>query len=93
MAKTAIPARVLYRNPGSHRLHPTLSLCTAHHPPFRSVMGRRKIVIAEIQDARNKSVTFLKRKNGMMKKAFELGVLCNAEVAVIVFTDTGKLFE
>jgi len=56
-------------------------------------MGRRKISIAPISDDRNRSVTFLKRKNGLFKKAFELGILCSADVAVIVFSNQGKLFE
>ena len=34
-----------------------------------------------------------KRKNGLFKKAYELGVLCSAEVAVIVFAQTGKVYE
>jgi hypothetical protein len=36
---------------------------------------------------------FLKRKNGLFKKAYELGVLCSADVAIIVFNANGKLFE
>lgn len=56
-------------------------------------MGRRKISIAPISDDRNRSVTFLKRKNGLFKKAYELGILCSADVAVVVFNNTGKLFE
>ena len=38
-------------------------------------------------------MTFLKRKNGLFKKAFELAVLCRAEVAVIVFAGNKKLYE
>ena len=56
-------------------------------------MGRRKISIAPITDDRNRQVTFLKRKNGLFKKAYELGVLCSADVAVVVFNANGKLFE
>jgi len=56
-------------------------------------MGRRKISIAPISDDRNRQVTFLKRKNGLFKKAYELGVLCSADVAVVVFNANGKLFE
>ncbi|KAF9779244.1 hypothetical protein BJ322DRAFT_992607, partial [Thelephora terrestris] len=48
-------------------------------------MGRRKIEIQPITHERNRSVTFLKRKNGLFKKAYELGVLCSVDVAVIVF--------
>lgn len=61
--------------------------------PHSEPMGRRKIEIAPILDDRNRSVTFLKRKNGLMKKAYELGVLCGAEVAVIVFAGNGRLYE
>lgn len=62
-------------------------------PPSSLTMGRRKISIAPISDDRNRSVTFLKRKNGLFKKAYELGILCSADVAVIVFNGPGKLFE
>ncbi|KAJ7132821.1 hypothetical protein C8R43DRAFT_1023519 [Mycena crocata] len=48
-------------------------------------MGRRKIEIQPITHERNRSVTFLKRKNGLFKKAYELGVLTSVDVAVIIF--------
>ena len=38
----------------------------------------------------NPQVTFTKRKNGLMKKAMELSVLCGAEIALIVFNTNGK---
>ncbi|KAL5492719.1 hypothetical protein ACEPAI_4166 [Sanghuangporus weigelae] len=50
-------------------------------------MGRRKIEITPITHERNRSVTFLKRKNGLFKKAYELGVLCSVDVAVIIFEE------
>lgn len=50
-------------------------------------MGRRKIRIEPIKDDRNRQVTFLKRKQGLMKKAYELSVLCNCEVALIIFNN------
>ncbi|KAI9318095.1 hypothetical protein BX666DRAFT_1830261, partial [Dichotomocladium elegans] len=56
-------------------------------------MGRKKIKIQPIQDDRNRQVTFLKRKYGLMKKAYELSVLCNCEVALIIFNAHGKLVQ
>jgi hypothetical protein len=54
-------------------------------------MGRRKIEIARIENDRHRQVTFAKRKLGVMKKATELSILCNANVAVIVFSPTNKM--
>lgn len=48
-------------------------------------MGRKKIVIKPITDERNKQVTLNKRKLGLMKKAYELSVLCGCEIALIIF--------
>ncbi|TPR08624.1 Replication factor C subunit 4 [Aspergillus niger] len=56
-------------------------------------MGRRKIEIKAIKDDRNRSVTFLKRKGGLFKKAHELAVLCSVDVAVIIFGHNKKLYE
>ncbi|KAI8084986.1 uncharacterized protein BX664DRAFT_338272 [Halteromyces radiatus] len=56
-------------------------------------MGRRKIKIQPIEDERNKQVTFLKRKHGLMKKAYELSVLCNCEVALMIFNSNNKLVQ
>lgn len=46
-----------------------------------------------IENATSRQVTFSKRRNGLLKKAFELSVLCDAEVALIVFSTRGKLYE
>ncbi|KAJ2905723.1 Transcription factor RLM1 [Zalerion maritima] len=56
-------------------------------------MGRRKIEIKAIKDDRNRSVTFLKRKGGLFKKAHELSVLCSVDVAVVIFGSNKKLYE
>lgn len=37
--------------------------------------------------------TFLKRKGGLFKKAHELSVLCNVDVAVVIFGTNRKLYE
>ncbi|KAI3445074.1 hypothetical protein Pfo_001739 [Paulownia fortunei] len=56
-------------------------------------MGRGKIEIKQIENANSRQVTFSKRRAGLFKKARELAILCEAEVAVIIFSSTGKMFE
>lgn len=54
-------------------------------------MGRRKREIKKIENATSRQVTFSKRRNGLIKKAHELSVLCDTDVAVIVFSPAGKV--
>ncbi|XP_011091774.1 agamous-like MADS-box protein AGL15 [Sesamum indicum] len=56
-------------------------------------MGRGKIEIKKIENANSRQVTFSKRRAGLFKKAYELSVLCEADVAVIIFSNTGKVFD
>ncbi|KAL2522603.1 Agamous-like MADS-box protein AGL21 [Forsythia ovata] len=56
-------------------------------------MGRGKIVIQRIDNSTSRQVTFSKRRNGLLKKAKELAILCDAEVGLIIFSSTGKLYE
>ncbi|XP_052205630.1 MADS-box transcription factor 23-like isoform X5 [Diospyros lotus] len=56
-------------------------------------MGRGKIVIRRIDNTTSRQVTFSKRRNGLLKKAKELAILCDAEVGLIIFSSTGKLYE
>ncbi|KAE9591823.1 putative transcription factor MADS-MIKC family [Lupinus albus] len=56
-------------------------------------MGRGKIAIRRIENITNRQVTFSKRRNGLLKKAKELSILCDAEVGLIVFSSTGKLYD
>lgn len=56
-------------------------------------MGRGKIEIKRIENATNRQVTYSKRRSGIMKKARELTVLCDAQVAIIMFSSTGKYHE
>nr|XP_004252597.1 MADS-box protein SOC1-like [Solanum lycopersicum]XP_010314481.1 MADS-box protein SOC1-like [Solanum lycopersicum]XP_010314482.1 MADS-box protein SOC1-like [Solanum lycopersicum] len=46
-----------------------------------------------IENTTSRQVTFSKRRGGLLKKAFELSVLCDAEVSLIIFSQKGKLFE
>ncbi|CAH2057836.1 unnamed protein product, partial [Thlaspi arvense] len=56
-------------------------------------MGRGRVEMKRIENKINRQVTFSKRRNGLLKKAYELSVLCDAEVALIVFSSRGKLYE
>lgn len=56
-------------------------------------MGRGRVQLKRIENKINRQVTFSKRRAGLLKKAHEISVLCDAEVAVIIFSHKGKLFE
>ncbi|XP_061364941.1 truncated transcription factor CAULIFLOWER A-like isoform X1 [Gastrolobium bilobum] len=56
-------------------------------------MGRGKVQLKRIENKINRQVTFSKRRSGLLKKAHEISVLCDSEVALIVFSSKGKLFE
>ncbi|XP_010271509.1 PREDICTED: floral homeotic protein DEFICIENS-like isoform X1 [Nelumbo nucifera] len=56
-------------------------------------MGRGKIEIKRIENSTNRQVTYSKRRGGIVKKARELTVLCDAEVSLIMFSSTGKFSE
>ncbi|KAL0733669.1 hypothetical protein Bca4012_009879 [Brassica carinata] len=56
-------------------------------------MGRGKIVIQRIDDSTSRQVTFSKRRKGLIKKAKELAILCDAEVGLIIFSNTNKLYD
>ncbi|KAL5202851.1 hypothetical protein ABZP36_013803 [Zizania latifolia] len=56
-------------------------------------MGRGKIEIKRIENSTNRQVTFSKRRAGILKKAREIGVLCDAQVGVVIFSSAGKLYD
>ncbi|KAK4379334.1 hypothetical protein RND71_001196 [Anisodus tanguticus] len=56
-------------------------------------MVRGKTQMRLIENATSRQVTFSKRRNGLLKKAFELSVLCDAEVGLVIFSPRGKLYE
>ncbi|XP_044367623.1 MADS-box transcription factor 50-like [Triticum aestivum] len=56
-------------------------------------MARGKTRVKLIEDRTSRQVAFSKRRRGLCKKAFELSVLCDAEVALIVFSPTGRLYK
>ncbi|KAK1410226.1 hypothetical protein QVD17_36761 [Tagetes erecta] len=56
-------------------------------------MGRGRVQLKRIENKISRQVTFSKRRTGLLKKAHEISVLCDADVALIVFSTKGKLFE
>ncbi|KAJ0235424.1 hypothetical protein HA466_0266050 [Hirschfeldia incana] len=56
-------------------------------------MRRGRVELKRIENKINRQVTFAKRKKGLLKKATELSVLCDAEVALIIFSNRGKQYE
>ncbi|XP_052174767.1 truncated transcription factor CAULIFLOWER D-like [Diospyros lotus] len=56
-------------------------------------MGRGKVELKRIENPSSRQVTFSKRRNGLMKKAFELSILCDAEIALLIFSPSGKAYQ
>uniref|UniRef100_A0A453GD06 MADS-box domain-containing protein n=1 Tax=Aegilops tauschii subsp. strangulata TaxID=200361 RepID=A0A453GD06_AEGTS len=57
-------------------------------------MARRgRVELRRIEDRTSRQVRFSKRRAGLFKKAFELAVLCDAEVSLLVFSPAGRLYE
>ncbi|CAN4115582.1 unnamed protein product [Withania somnifera] len=56
-------------------------------------MGRRKVEIKRIQDNNCRQVAFCKRRKGLLKKAKELSILCDVDIAVIIISNLGRLHE
>ncbi|QSL64411.1 hypothetical protein MERGE_001712 [Pneumocystis wakefieldiae] len=53
-------------------------------------MGKKKIQIKKIMDPKTQITTFSRRRNGLLKKAHELSVLCGVEVAILIFDEKNK---
>jgi hypothetical protein len=49
--------------------------------------------IRPIPEGRKRQVTFMKRKSGLLKKAMELSILCQCDMAVVIFNHNGKLYD
>ncbi|KAL0461220.1 UNVERIFIED_CONTAM: Agamous-like MADS-box protein [Sesamum latifolium] len=54
-------------------------------------MGRSKLPIKKIENTTNRQVTFSKRRYGLIKKAYEIAVLCDIDLALIMFSPSGRL--
>ncbi|XP_044510832.1 agamous-like MADS-box protein AGL11 isoform X1 [Mangifera indica] len=56
-------------------------------------MGKGKKEIKKIENSTSWQVTFCKRRKGLLKKAYELSILCEAEIGLVVFSTRGRLYE
>ncbi|GKB08487.1 transcription factor, MADS-box [Tanacetum coccineum] len=50
-------------------------------------MGRVKVSMELINDSKKRKITFLRRKEGLIKKARELSTLCDVNVSMIICSD------
>ncbi|KAJ0037586.1 hypothetical protein Pint_23466 [Pistacia integerrima] len=85
----------MYVHASSDRHHIWENYITKPERSFAIIinMGRGRVQLKRIENKINRQVTFSKRRGGLLKKAHEISVLCDAEVALIVFSHKGKLFE
>ena len=77
---------------------PSLQLKSARPIKTVGAVSEKKLVRGKVQMRRienpvHRRVTFSKRREGLLKKARELSVLCGADVGVIIFSSTGKVHE
>nr|QFF92676.1 MADS19 [Citrus x clementina] len=56
-------------------------------------MGRKKLQLQRIENKSRCQVTFSKRRSGLIKKARELSVLCDVDLALVIFSSRGRLYE
>ncbi|CAJ2668568.1 unnamed protein product [Trifolium pratense] len=56
-------------------------------------MGRGKFELKRIENSSNRQVTYSKRKNGILKKAKEISILCDSQVSLILSGESGKIHE
>lgn len=78
----------------SRSLPPSWVSSTANMPKKKPKgTGRKKIEIKKIEDNSSRKVAFSKRRKGLFKKASELCRLCDAEIAIIVFSPKGRLYS
>ncbi|KAJ4974244.1 hypothetical protein NE237_007418 [Protea cynaroides] len=53
-------------------------------------MGRVKLKIKRLENTSGRQVTYSKRRSGILKKARELSILCDIDIALLMFSPTGK---
>ncbi|CAJ1939810.1 unnamed protein product [Sphenostylis stenocarpa] len=58
--------------------------------PDKLTMGRVKLKIKRLENMNGRQATYAKRKNGIMKKAAELSILCDIDIILLMFAPNGK---
>lgn len=53
-------------------------------------MGRAKIEIKKLNNSNGRQATYSKRKQGILKKAHELSILCDIDLILLMFSPSGK---
>ncbi|XP_028221501.1 agamous-like MADS-box protein AGL30 [Glycine soja] len=53
-------------------------------------MGRVKLKIKRLENTNGRQATYAKRRNGIMKKAAELSILCDIDIILLMFAPNGK---
>lgn len=59
---------------------------------MKKSLGRQKIEIKKLEVKSRQQVTFSKRRAGLFNKAAELSILCGAEIGILVFSSSGKIY-
>lgn len=54
--------------------------------------GKKKLSMEYIEQKSRRSVTFSKRKKGIMKKAFELNLLTGSQILLLVASESGHVY-
>ena len=54
---------------------------------------RGRVELRRIEDRTSRQVRFSKRRSGLFKKAYELSVLCDVRVGLVVFSPAGRLYH
>jgi hypothetical protein len=89
----AVAASIKIAENSDRYYHPDSSTAGGLAATKPAKMGRKKIKIEKISQPKNRQVTFNKRKVGLMKKAMELSILCDCDIALVVFSSDSKLFQ
>ncbi|KAL5832038.1 hypothetical protein ACOSQ4_017392 [Xanthoceras sorbifolium] len=54
-------------------------------------MVRVKLPLKKVENKTKRNVSFAKRKNGLVKKAYELSTFCDVDVGLVIFSSAGNL--